>query len=522
MQMIARVEMGGASASHIQVSDSGNPSLTHQLPPSGEECTSATAPEMIETAENVVAPEQVANEPAQAVPHDPHLQQSAVAEPEVEQSDGRKHQVAAQTQPEDNHAAGVMEPEETSKTEEIGLPQTVERIAPSQEMEIDPNIENAHQGNSNEATALQDGQAQGEVNQVASPVVVQRMGPSSSHYSYVESMQVPAPVSDASVPQALRLAPEATENIPLYEQAATTVHPIVTGKRRGSERYHPSPAQLKSLTDSFEENPNPPVATLNYLSENINMPMHNIVLWFKNRRARSKKNVRIPGQRRSYVKSGTYARARRLNMPRMDNVPLPPVPIVTPSIVSPAIVAPQEPVEQLVGSQVAPEAEFESGPTEFVPPVVPIITSVPNHSPPSPTNPPSPKRPRYFPVDVDEELGTLNIENPCRSWSAPHCLQIFTHFFAKHTEGRREEQAKIAQEIATDFFIAENHSGLTVSSSLQPIKKSLGILEAIIERRKEKDLPQPCSGTVSILGEYLVQLRSGEAASLGEGGESEQ
>jgi hypothetical protein len=83
---------------------------------------------------------------------------------------------------------------------------------------------------------------------------------------------------------------------------------------RVSKRYHATPEQLSALMIAFEANPSPSAEMLVEISKNTGMPLQNLVLWFKNRRARS---IRSPSGRpsispetgrRSYVKSGIYSR----------------------------------------------------------------------------------------------------------------------------------------------------------------------------------------------------------------------
>jgi Homeodomain len=84
---------------------------------------------------------------------------------------------------------------------------------------------------------------------------------------------------------------------------------------RIGKRYHATADQLSALTVAFEANPSPSADTLLELSKKTLMPLQNLVLWFKNRRARS---TRIPAPvplvelsqsgRRSYVKSGIYSK----------------------------------------------------------------------------------------------------------------------------------------------------------------------------------------------------------------------
>lgn len=317
----------------------------------------------------------------------------------------------------------------------------------------------------------------------------------------------PAPVS------ALQQPPAPVHIAPSAEASAYGVDAGLGGDartRRGTERYHASMDQLKHLVAAFDENPCPSVATLNYLSESIDMPMHNLVLWFKNRRARSKKNLRVPGQRRSYVKSGIYSRSRRTGAPPATLKPEHSavlVPVSMPMQV--------DDVDHTVDtahhvSTAQPHDRFDPTAHAYVsspPGVQPLAVAQPphDHDPGAISPLPPTKRARI------SNMSATRDSDACRYWSSTQCLQAFSSFFDKHTGGQHAEQAKAAYTVASHFFLDEMQSGLTVTSCVQPMKASVEILDALIEKRTNQGHPPLSSGSRTILGEFLVQLRSGHA-----------
>ncbi len=327
----------------------------------------------------------------------------------------------------------------------------------------------------------------------------------------------------SSVPP-MPLTPASAESLVPYTSPTALNSGGLSVRRRGAERYHPTSVQLKTLMASFDDNPCPSVTTLNQLSSSINMPMHNLVLWFKNKRARSKKNsVRLPGQRRSYVKSGIYSRARRASASGTTSKteqetlshPHPPLATATapaaPPAPSPSCHADNTPNEGV------PEPEFVTAPHGFAC-SPPISTSSPSPSVvqirPQAQLPSAKRHQTNFENTRDENKARSSTPNACRNWSSLKCLQVFTIFFNKHTSGRNPDQMKAAQAVATEFFMSEMQSGLTVSSFVQPIQTSMAILDNIISKRTKQGHPPLTSGPRSILGEFIVQIRSGEASLL--------
>lgn len=144
---------------------------------------------------------------------------------------------------------------------------------------------------------------------VASPLPVSMSVPASMSVS--ASMSVPA---STPAPAPARAPASASGNVP----APTTA---TAPSRFPAKRYHATPEQLSELMAMFEKTQSPSAETLRELSERTTMPLANLVLWFKNRRARATKkldargNVQTvsniePSGRRSYVKSGIYSKKK--------------------------------------------------------------------------------------------------------------------------------------------------------------------------------------------------------------------
>lgn len=329
--------------------------------------------------------------------------------------------------------------------------------------------------------------------------------------------------ASSSMPR-LHLSPAPSEALLPYTSPSAPDSNGLAVRRRGAERYHPTSTQLKTLMASFEENPCPSVTTLNQLSTNINMPMHNLVLWFKNKRARSKKNnVRLPGQRRSYVKSGIYSKARRASAPesgsKQEQEPVLHSHLPNTELAPPLSLPSAEPSQSChaddAHNESVCEPQFDTVPQNLASSRLISSPSASIAQVRPQTQLPNAKRHRANRKDDADggKMAAFN-QNPCRNWSSLKCLQTFIIFFNRHTSGQHHDQLKAAEAIATEFFISEMQSGLTVSSLVQPIKTSMEILDRIINKRTEQGLAPLSSGSRSILGEFIVQIRSGEASSF--------
>lgn len=302
-----------------------------------------------------------------------------------------------------------------------------------------------------------------------------------------EAMEAAAIVAAAEAEQPLEHTPVAPELVQLA--------PV----RKGNERYHASAEQLKQLIETFEENPCPPASTLNYLSENIGMPMHNLVLWFKNRRARSKSDKATPvasgTRRRSYVKSGIYSRSRNGSKKEPAAPPAQVAPVPVDVLLPEPVAAEEEAVpehhqeEYAAGGAVAELPSAAKRPLEDGPVAIPV------------------KRSRD---GVNEVLGE---QNPCRNWDPDQCHRVCVAFFDRNTGGRHPEQSQAAVQVSSDFFLTELQSGLTLTSAMQSLDTSLQVLENIMEKWSAEGRPLS-SGSKVILCEFIAQVRSGQAASM--------
>eukprot|EP00178_Gracilaria_changii_P008580 TRINITY_DN2594_c0_g1_i1.p1 TRINITY_DN2594_c0_g1~~TRINITY_DN2594_c0_g1_i1.p1 ORF type:complete len:654 (-),score=103.83 TRINITY_DN2594_c0_g1_i1:2006-3847(-) len=270
--------------------------------------------------------------------------------------------------------------------------------------------------------------------------------------------------------------------------------------KRGSERYHASGDQLKTLIAAFEQNPTPDAATLSYLSEAIGMPMHNLVLWFKNRRARHKRtylNQPSKGGKRSYVKSGIYSRNKRIKQAHHNPAPttVPSGGLTLPLSHGLSAISSPLPVSSVALSpgdaknvaMVAANRDIED-----------LIKSGAPH-------PSRMKRPRFS--AIPELVGD---DNPCQGWTSEECHRRCVAFFERATNSAFPEQSKIVEHISSEFFLSELQSGLTLVSAMQPLETSVGVLDAIMEKLPAEG-PRPSSGSKVIMREFLAQIRTGSA-----------
>lgn len=291
--------------------------------------------------------------------------------------------------------------------------------------------------------------------------------------------------------------------------------------KRSSERYHPTGEQLRILIEEFNRDPNPSAPKLKEICEKTNMPLANLVLWFKNRRARNKRSIpSVPkARRRSYVKSGIYSRNRAgpealavqkiypgLNYrscglrPPYSGLEL--VPLSGPASLNENRISSER---QAVSTGLyASTNEISSRNCEMALEGIgtrrlcPDVDSV--YMQPV-------KRPRY--LGLKEVIGE---ENPCRNWDSEKCHRICMDFFSKGTSGRIE-QNKAAQVVCQKFFIDEVQNGLTLTSAMQPIETSVEVLDGIMNQDLGEGL-NLSSGSRVLLREFLAQIRTGRAASL--------
>lgn len=356
--------------------------------------------------------------------------------------------------------------------------------------------------------------------------------------------QVAYALQPAEVPAARQVAdPFRTGAMPVVRSGGSGRKKLKT--RKSTERYHPSIEQLEQLVASFEENPSPSVETLNYLSESIAMPMVPLVLWFKNRRSRSRSSrkgaQRVPGTRRSYVKSGVYSLSRRpASVPAASSElaseevgTAPPYPNQAPPVSQPEDIPTHQAPVEVQAPNALPSSHPSRPPQTFaqqaaqahavaVEPQQERLPEQISEDPGGTAYEASPGRrpmlglPEYSPpskrVCVRDDA---NGASTCRSWSSLQCLRAFVAFFERTTGGYNPEQTKAASAVAELFFLGEMQSGLTVTSVAQPLEVSLQVLEELLARGPVGpgcgDTPLS-SGSRAVLGEFIAQIRSGEAA----------
>lgn len=349
--------------------------------------------------------------------------------------------------------------------------------------------------------------------------------------------------ASAAVAAAAEAAATATASPdPNLQDAPSDTQSSRASRRRSAERYHASTDQLRQLVQAFQQDPTPSAATLNFLSSSIDMPMHNMVLWFKNRRARHKKSnhpvgVQPPAKtgRRSYVKSGIYARAPKKGGDAAAAAKAAAAAAqanATAAAAVAAVAAQGEPETDLTHVPMLPDAV--EAPTSVSVPDMPVPAAVTD---PSANAEPletggSAKRPLED-GDGEEEgseaaaaatkraryLGVREVvgeANPCRSWDSQECHQRCCAFFVKSTAAcHQPEQTKTAVAVSEEFFLGELQSGLTITSAMQGLETSAGVLDAIMDRvREEGQGVRLNSGSRAVMREFIAQVRSGQAVHL--------
>lgn len=273
--------------------------------------------------------------------------------------------------------------------------------------------------------------------------------------------------------------------------------------RRAHERYHASGEQLRYLIQAFETDPTPSAEKLNYISQSIGMPMHNLVMWFKNRRARHKRSSPMPTKtgRRSYVKSGIYSRNK--NKSRLTN------PAASCEALACGVPSANKGSERELPAPMveAGTSGLQTKETKSSPPV-PSKRSMPEQELPTAV-----KRQRF--IGVNEIVG---VDNPCYRWSTEECHSRCIEFFERSTGGSHPEQTEIVKQAAGIFFLSELQSGLTLTSAMQTLEMSVSALDNIIDRALGPTVKMG-SGARVIMREFLAHIRSGEAASSTTGNE---
>lgn len=277
--------------------------------------------------------------------------------------------------------------------------------------------------------------------------------------------------------------------------------------RRIPERYHPSAEQLKYLLQAFEEAPTPSAGTLTHLSNTIGMPMHNLVLWFKNRRARQKKKYPAAQQKsgkRSYVRSGVYSRnpPKRKSAERAEVTPPSGILLTAQPETNSHPMQVTVSIDPQTMEEVHPKLEEAAEPHGDESGLKRSLPEGEN------AEKPSAKR-RRFP-GITEVVGE---DNPCREWDGQECYKRCIDFFVQSTRDSQPEQTKCARSVANKFFLLETQTGLTLTSAMQPLETSVDVLDRIIDSIADEEQTLN-SGSRIILYEFLAQIRSGKAASL--------
>lgn len=307
----------------------------------------------------------------------------------------------------------------------------------------------------------------------------------------------------------------------------------VRQRRKSHERYHASAEQLKHLIAAFEQDPTPSAMTLNLLCSTTGMPMHNMVLWFKNRRARHKKAnpspaVSKPGKR-SYVKSGIYSRGPKSKHDEINAsldaaaAAATAVTAVTVGVHPPAPDLSHSVVMEAVDAHIAHAADIPAVHDEVVVKTdysdeTGVKRALENDD--ETLNGPV-KRQRF--QGVKEVIGS---ENPCHEWDGNECLLRCLSFFYKSIGSAHERQMSVATTVSKAFFLGEMQNGLTLTSAMQPLETGVEVLDGIMEATSTEGI-RLSSGSKVIMREFLAQLRSGMAAGVevmevpGIGGEEE-
>lgn len=260
----------------------------------------------------------------------------------------------------------------------------------------------------------------------------------------------------------------------MFDNAQT---PSTIPKRKPHERYHASAEQLKHLVAAFETNPTPGTKTLTYLCKTTGMPMHNLVLWFKNRRARHRKSQGAPSNpsgKRSYVKSGIYSKGARNRATAMD-------------------------LDLEMGSdKVTPALRF------------PDEASFKRHAddPEIPTEKTA-KKARFGYSRNPPDFTTTN-PRACYSWDWRECYRRCMSFYYNAVGREYPAQMSIASIVMRHFFEGQTQNGITLTSDMQNLDLSVSILQQII---REKG-PELTWGSKTLLKEFLAMMRYGQAVDI--------
>ncbi|CAN8063017.1 unnamed protein product [Agarophyton chilense] len=354
---------------------------------------------------------------------------------------------------------------------------------------------------------LQKSESQLDAHNVLSEEHASQLAHSSAFPTAAVAVSAPATITDFAVNKVVddehtRVANEFDPKGPQAPHQAISIAPrrVTEQSKRGSERYHASGEQLKTLVSAFEHNPTPDASTLTYLSEAIGMPMHNLVLWFKNRRARHKRshiNQMARGGKRSYVKSGIYSRHKRVKHSHRQPAPatVPPGGLTLP--LSHGLTSISSPLA--VSSIALPTVD----------PKIPAIAVAGRDAEELvKTGAPQPsrmKRPRFS--AVPELVGD---DNPCQGWTSEECHRRCLAFFERTTSITCPEQSKLVENVSSEFFLSELQSGLTLVSAMQPLETSVGVLDAIMEKLPAQG-PRLSSGSKVLMREFLARIRTGSA-----------
>lgn len=328
------------------------------------------------------------------------------------------------------------------------------------------------------------------------------------------------------------------------------------GNIKKLKRYHPTAEQLKFLLEVFETNQSPDVESFHGLSQRIRMPLSNLVLWFKNRRARSNKRCNESKLgRRSYVKSGIYSKkSKKSELHETEADHFEPTHRCDLSGVAAGSLSngDDETLEHhalhdehischhhhhhlhhhhMHDIGLVPDASLPQSDVANVGAIVSNViletceqrTDVQDSCPVSdhvamqlrqqelPSARPQESEIKDHRYDTAEVIGD---ENPCSLWNTETCMARCVTFIEASIPPSRPDQVEGAKDVAKKFFSDEMQSGLTLTSAVQSLDQSLSTLDVIMDTTSSKSGSKLKSGTRVLLREFIAQIRTGKAASF--------
>uniref|UniRef100_A0A7S1TAZ9 Homeobox domain-containing protein n=1 Tax=Compsopogon caeruleus TaxID=31354 RepID=A0A7S1TAZ9_9RHOD len=300
-------------------------------------------------------------------------------------------------------------------------------------------------------------------------------------------------------------------------------HGKVLKVQQGFRRFHPNPCQVKKMTEMFEHSRCPSTEELRGMAAEWDVPLVQLVVWFKNRRARFKPHTEGKGGEKEGATTSRKAMMTRTTMEAI-NKPSDILVRTAGTVVhkrkrsdgrvrgSDGEVRTRQP-RMMVDDERSTQERREGmrvvgkGSEELrlcdegrVGLRLDGRTPVPE------------EEERVEEVDEELPMGNEMIRvgkrssHPCSEWdpdvSFEHALAFVREWGLK--DGKHMQ---LMEQVCNRFFLDELQSGFTISSKMQPLEDSLRVLNEIMVDSSFDALP---SGARTIMREFLCQLRSGK------------